>query len=228
MQATADAIAAATRANVAIYGVDPRGLGAGTDDLIEVQDMPTTRRSNLGTAAFYNEVRLGQDNLRVLSSETGGFAVVNQNDFATGFERLVADNSAYYLLGYYSTNERRDGRFRKIEVKVRQPGLTVRARKGYVAARGRADADKDDGKTRARTARRAGQPAADLGAAAGAVGGGLQGRRQQGRGRALDAHRAPATCRSPRSNGTFNNKLEVVITADRLRAASRTPATAPR
>ena len=103
MSATQDAIAAATRANVAIYGIDARGLGAGADDLIEVQDLPNDPTLNLGTTAFYNEVRLGQDSLRVLSSETGGFALVNTNDFNGGFERLVADNSAYYLLGYYST-----------------------------------------------------------------------------------------------------------------------------
>ena len=147
MSATQDAIAAATRANVAVYGIDARGLGAGADDLIEVQDLPTDPSLNLGTTAFYNEVRLGQDSLRVLSSETGGFALVNTNDFNGGFERLVADNSAYYLLGYYSTNSRRDGRYRKIEVKVRKPDLTVRARKGYVAARGRAEAEKNDAKT---------------------------------------------------------------------------------
>ena len=189
MSATQDAIAAATRANVAIYGIDARGLGAGTDDLIEVQDLPTDPSLNLGTTAFYNEVRLGQDSLRVLLDETGGFALVNTNDFNGGFERLVADNSAYYLLGYYSTNERRDGRYRKIEVKVRQPDLTVRARKGYVAARGRAETDKNDGKTPPELRDGAAQPAADVGVAPGARRRGVQGRGQQGRGRDLDARR---------------------------------------
>jgi hypothetical protein len=64
---------------------------------------------------------------------------VNRNDFETAFQRIVDDNSSYYMLGYYSTNERRDGRFRKIEVRVKNhPGAVVRARKGYAAARGRA------------------------------------------------------------------------------------------
>ena len=147
MDATRDAIAAATRANVAIYGVDPRGLGAGLDDLIEVADLPQDSSLNLGSGSFLSEARLGQDSLRVLSQETGGFAVVNQNDLAANFERVVADNSAYYLLGYYSTNERRDGRFRKIEVRIGKPGLTVRARKGYAAARGKVEAEKGDPKT---------------------------------------------------------------------------------
>ena len=72
----------------------------------------------------------------MLADETGGFAAVNRNDFDGAFERIVADNSSYYVLGYYSTNDRRDGRFRKIEVRVKRPGLRVRSRNGYVAPRG--------------------------------------------------------------------------------------------
>jgi hypothetical protein len=62
----------------------------------------------------FNETRLGQDS-EDDERQTGGFAVVNRNDFATAFQRIVDDNSSYYVMGYYSTNERRDGRFR-IEV----------------------------------------------------------------------------------------------------------------
>jgi hypothetical protein len=61
------------------------------------------------------------------------------NDFKTAFQRIVDDNSSYYVMGYYSTNDRRDGRFRRIEVRLKNhPNLVVRARKGYVAPRGRA------------------------------------------------------------------------------------------
>lgn len=139
MDSTRDMIAAATRANVAVYGVDPRGLTALGDDMIEIQSFPSDTSLGLGSSAIFNELRLGQDSLRTMADETGGFAVVNQNDFATAFQRIVDDNSAYYVMGYYSTNDRRDGRYRKIEVKLNnKPGLTVRARKGYVAPRGRA------------------------------------------------------------------------------------------
>jgi VWFA-related protein len=139
MDATRDVIAAASRANVAIYGVDPRGLTSAGDDLIEVQSFPDDTSTGLGTGSMFNEVRIAQDSLRVLSDETGGFAAVNSNDFATAFQRIVDDNSSYYVMGYYSTNDRRDGRFRRIEVRLNnKPGLVVRARKGYVAARGRA------------------------------------------------------------------------------------------
>jgi VWFA-related protein len=212
MTYTQDAIAAATRANVAIYGVDARGLGAGADDLIEVQDLPTDPSLNLGTTAFYNEVRLGQDSLRVLSDETGGFAVVNSNDFNGGFERIVTDNSAYYLLGYYSNNERRDGKYRKIEVKVRQPGLSVRARKGYVAARGRADNEKGDGKTapELRSALLSPLPMSGLPLALGAAvfkGGDKKGAV------VLSTLVAAGDLPLTESAGTFNNKLEVIVAA---------------
>lgn len=139
MDATREVIAAATRANVAVYGVDPRGLASAGDDMIQIQSFPDDTTLGLGAGSMFNEVRLAQDSLRVLSDETGGFAVVNRNDFATAFQRIVDDNSAYYVMGYYSTNDRRDGRFRRIEVKLNnKPGLEVRARKGYVAPRGRA------------------------------------------------------------------------------------------
>ena len=138
METTRETIAAATRANVAVYGIDVRGLGAGSDTSIEVQSFPNDPTLGLDNSALAREVRAGQDSLRVLSEETGGFAVVNNNDVPGAFARLVEENSSYYVLGYYPANDRRDGRFRKIEVRVNKPGLSVRARRGYVAPRGRA------------------------------------------------------------------------------------------
>jgi VWFA-related protein len=139
IDSTRDMVASATRANVAVYAVDPRGLGAEFDEMASIQSFPDDNTLGLGSSALYNEVRNGQDSLRVLAAETGGFAVVNRNDFTTAFQRIVDDNSQYYVMGYYSTNDRRDGRFRKIEVKLPdKPGYVIRARKGYVAPRGKA------------------------------------------------------------------------------------------
>jgi VWFA-related protein len=147
MEATREMIAAATRANVAIYAVDPRGLGAEFEDMAAIQSFPDDTSAGLGMGSIFNEVRLGQDSLRVMSEETGGFAVVNRNDFAQAFQRIVDDNSSYYVMGYYSTNDRRDGRFRKIEVKLPdKPGYVIRSRKGYVAPRGRAPETKTTAK----------------------------------------------------------------------------------
>jgi len=131
---THDAIAAATRGNVTIYTIDPRGLMNAESDLIEVS-------STIGDAdgrAIANEMRLSQDSLRVLADATGGFAAVNRNDLNGAFDRIVTENSSYYMLGFYSTNDRRNGRYRKLEVRVNRPGLRVRNRAGYYEARGRA------------------------------------------------------------------------------------------
>ncbi len=133
-----DAIAAATRSNVSIYAVDPRGLTAMGDETIEIGGLPDDTSLGLGSQSLQQELRLSQDSLRVLADETGGFAVVNRNDFSTSFDRIVRESSSYYVLGYYPTNDRRDGRLRKIDVRLTRPGLVVRARKGYVAPRGRA------------------------------------------------------------------------------------------
>jgi len=137
MQETADAVAAATRANVAIYAVDPRGLSA-FDEAVEVGGTPADDRNFSVVRGLQDTLRLSQESLRVLAAETGGFAAVNRNDFADAFARIVRENSSYYVLGYYSTNERRDGRYRKLEVRVKRPGLQVRSRRGYVEPRGRA------------------------------------------------------------------------------------------
>jgi VWFA-related protein len=146
LDSTRDLLAAATRANVAIYGVDPRGLGGMALEGIEVQSFPDDPTLGINSTSFQNELRLSQDSLRVMSNETGGFATVNTNDFGTAFQRIVDDNSSYYVLGYYPTNDRRDGRFRKIEVRVPgHPQARIRARKGYFAARGRAPETKPAG-----------------------------------------------------------------------------------
>jgi hypothetical protein len=131
---THDAIAAATRGNVTIYTIDPRGLANAEGDLIEVS-------STIGDAdarSIGRELQLSQDSLRVLADSTGGFAAVNRNDLNGAFERIVQENSSYYMLGFYSSNDRRNGRFRKLEVRVKRPGLRVRNRSGYFEARGRA------------------------------------------------------------------------------------------
>ena len=63
---------------------------------------------------------------------------MNRNDLNGAFDRIVSENSSYYMLGFYSNNDRRNGRFRKLEVRVKRPGLRVRNRSGYYEARGRA------------------------------------------------------------------------------------------
>jgi hypothetical protein len=138
-----DVIAAATRANVSIYAIDPRGLYFPGDEAMQVSGLPADAEAlGLGVFALQDELRMSQDTLRGISEETGGFASVSSNDFATAFQRIVDANSTYYVLGYYSTNEKRDGRYRKIDVRLTRPGLEVKARKGYAAPRGKPAAEK--------------------------------------------------------------------------------------
>lgn len=142
IQETQDLIGAATRANVNIYSVDPRGITLLGEESIQLQGLPPDAPTDLSNTGLMNELRIAQDSLRVLADETGGFASVNANDFAKAYSRILEESSTYYVLGYYPANDRRDGRFRKIEVRVTRPGLQVRARRGYVAPRGKAPAVK--------------------------------------------------------------------------------------
>jgi len=128
-----DLVAAATRGNVSFYSVDPRGVTTGMEDAIEIGGFPAD--GSISSTALMEEMRIEHDSLRVIADETGGFPVLNQNDFRTAFSRILEENSSYYVLGYYPTNEKSDGRFRNVQVKVLKPGLRVRYRKGYVAAR---------------------------------------------------------------------------------------------
>ena len=111
---------AANRANATFYTIDPRGLVAGSD--IDEQVDPTE---------WNNYVRKTQDSLRVIAEETGGFAVVNQNDFDKALKRIDAESSDYYVLGYYSSNPDPTKRTRKIEVKAKRPGMDIWSRKSY-------------------------------------------------------------------------------------------------
>jgi hypothetical protein len=79
-----------------------------------------------------------------MAEDTGGRAFFDTNTFGEVFERVVDDTSAYYVLGYGSTNPARDGRYRRLSVKVSRPGLRLEYRSGYYAARDFAHATKDD------------------------------------------------------------------------------------
>ena len=131
---TREATAAAQRANVTVYGIDPRGL-TGFGGLVEIKGI-SSDYPQLDFGMFrgqMNELLLAQESLMTLSEETGGLSIVNSNDLAGGLGRIVLDNSRYYLLGYYSdsTEWSRD-RFMEIDVRVKRPGLEVRARKGFL------------------------------------------------------------------------------------------------
>src|ERR1700674_4726988 len=116
-QETRDTITAASRSNVQIYPIDPRGLTNMAQEDIEIQGLPLIAL-HLGAVSLMQELATSQMNLRQLAEETGGVAAVGSNDMNKAFDRIVQENSSYYVLGYYSTNEKRDGKLRNINVKV--------------------------------------------------------------------------------------------------------------
>jgi hypothetical protein len=109
---------------VSFYPIDSRGLPA-SDAPIEA-DLPPALDQRLLSARI--------ETLRTLAEATDGLAVVNNNDIEKGMQRVIDDLTSYYLLGYYSSNRKLDGRFRSIKVRVKRPGVDVRARRGYRAA----------------------------------------------------------------------------------------------
>ena len=113
----------ANKNNVAIYAVDPRGLAVNEFDIEQNVSSQTDRQ-------YLNAT---MDSLRTLADQSDGRAIVNRNDLATAMKQIVRDTSAYYLIGYNSSQTPTDGKFHEIKVKVKRPGAQVRARKGYWA-----------------------------------------------------------------------------------------------
>lgn len=128
-----DAIGAATRSNVAYYTIDPRGLVAVSDDEAMMDAPPQDVTLGLNPWNVRDEQRLAQMSLMSLAEETGGAYSVNSNDFSRIYDRIVRDSSSYYLLGYYPTDDRRNGSVRRIQVKVNRKDVKVFARKAYQA-----------------------------------------------------------------------------------------------
>jgi VWFA-related protein len=122
------AMTAATRGNIAMYPIHPGGApGEGAAQTAETIAAPEDLRG-LGAEKLATTMEL-----RSLAAATGGFAHVNSNNFGNSFTRLVQENSVYYMLGFNSAEERDDGRFVPVQVRVKQPGLKVLSRDGYVA-----------------------------------------------------------------------------------------------
>jgi VWFA-related protein len=110
----------ANRANASIFTIDPRGV-AGIVDAGQRLDQSQWRA----------HIDKTQSTLRYLAEETGGTAIVNDNDFQSALKRIDAETSDYYVLGYYSSNPDPRRRVRAIEVKVDRPGISVAARRAY-------------------------------------------------------------------------------------------------
>jgi VWFA-related protein len=129
------AVNAAVRANLAIYSVDTRGLQA-------ISPLGDASTGSLRGSGAYNGGALlnnmnsnfaSQEVMATLSSDTGGKAFFDSNDFAPAFAQLQRDTSAYYAIGFHSLNLARDGKYRKLTIKINRPGIKLEYRPGYYA-----------------------------------------------------------------------------------------------
>src|SRR5215213_7087911 len=123
---------AANRASVVFYTIDARGLqttGITAEDSVD----PTGDRLQQVLSSRSNELFDTQAGLVYLAKQTGGFAIVNNNDLSDGVRRVLNDQS-YYLLGYEPDSDTFDAktrRFNKLEIKVKGKDLKVRYRSGF-------------------------------------------------------------------------------------------------
>ncbi len=140
------AINAAVIANLSIYTLDIRGLQA------LVPGGEAQNASIRGTSPYSGQAQLNalnsnfqtQETLVTLAADTGGKAFLDSNDFGKVFKSVQDDTSMYYLLGYHSTNTARDGKYRRIAVRVNRPGVKIDFRRGYYAQADFRHSNKDD------------------------------------------------------------------------------------
>jgi len=137
---------AAVIANLSIYTLDLRGL----------QALPpggeAQNASLRGTSAYSGQAQLNaldsnfqtQETLVTLAADTGGKAFLDSNDFGKVFKNVQDDTSMYYLLGYRSTNPARDGKYRRITLRVNRPGVKLDFRRGYYAEADFRHSNKED------------------------------------------------------------------------------------
>jgi VWFA-related protein len=131
------ATAAAVKSNVSIYPLDVRGLqalpGGG-----EAQNASLHGQSAYTGASVLNDLNsnaASQETLSTLAADTGGKAFFDSNDFSGVFSQMQKDTSAYYILGYSSSNHAKDGKFRRIKVVLNRPDVKLDFRQGYYAGR---------------------------------------------------------------------------------------------
>lgn len=140
------AINAAVRANLAVYSVDARGLEA-ISPLGDATTGSLRGANSYNGAATQNNLDANfntQEVMATLSSDTGGKAFFDSNDFSPAFAQMQKDTSAYYVIGYHSTDLRRDGRYRRISIKVDRRDVKLEYRRGYYAPADYKHATKDE------------------------------------------------------------------------------------
>ena len=115
------------RSGARVYAIDVRGLNrGGMGDRLDA----ATFDDAVGGPPAFDALENGVNSLAV---DTGGMMIRNENNIGRALTQIAADAGTYYVIGYQPSNTAFDGKYRKIEIRVRRPGLTVRARQGYLA-----------------------------------------------------------------------------------------------
>jgi VWFA-related protein len=118
-----DLVAAANHANLAFYTIDPQGLST-------LAEGATADTPSLDAVAAFDAADAAHEGLGGLAVDTGGFAVAGSNNLDRPFARIQRETSSYYLLGYYPPQQK-EGSTHTIGVRVRRPGVRLRARSEY-------------------------------------------------------------------------------------------------
>ena len=161
-------INAAIRNNVAFYPIDARGLVASAPlgDATKASPGGQSMYSGSGSRTQQSSFAGQQETLYTLAADTGGKALLDNNDLAIGIQQAQKDISSYYILGYYSTNEKLDGHYRRIKLSP-SPTLSARIgkidyRQGYFAGKEFRKFDSSDKERQLQEALMLGDPMTDL------------------------------------------------------------------
>ena len=144
----------ANAGNTTFYPMDPRGLAVFDESISPVAGVG--RNPALGIIEDSRRLKARNDTLRMMADVTDGIAVVQTGDLAAGMRRIVEDLSSVLLIGYYSSTDM-DGKFHRLTVRVKRPGVRVRARTGYLAT-----TPAEDAKARAASAAAGGVKPVDV------------------------------------------------------------------
>lgn len=122
----------ANRSSVVIYSLDAKGLlplgMTAADDVSQMSQQQINERYSQQSQALFDS----QEGLTYVARETGGFAVLNNNDLSLGINRVLKDNESYYLLGFDPEDASFDRKFHSLKVRVTRPGVAVRSRSGFL------------------------------------------------------------------------------------------------
>ncbi|MEN6601014.1 MAG: VWA domain-containing protein [Bryobacteraceae bacterium] len=163
MRATVNA---AIRSNVSLYPIDARGLVAQAPLGDATKASPGGQGMYSGSAARTTMTNLQdqQESLYTLAADTGGKALLDENDLSLGIQQAQKDIASYYILGYYSTNQNMDGRYRRIKVQLTNKSLSAKLdyRSGYFASKQFRDFNSTDRERQLQEALMLGDPVTDL------------------------------------------------------------------